>query len=452
MSAELYLKFKDENGEAKRILVDKEKFTIGRTPENSLKFPSEKLSRKHAEINRYADIFVLADCDSSNGTTLNGEDLNEPKALKNGDRINFGGGLKVVIELNSDEDFGDSSGENPSENNEEKSDEQESEEVSAKSASSSKQTVSAQKENSSVPFGVFLAAPILGILALFLIGGLILFLRPQKEKEIVKNENDFIFTRPTSENNSDKNSDSDDDFPTQTPIVQPSKPISNSNNLPNTTPTNEPTIEPIQTPKTNDEDKKIQINSALFLHKIADSDTSSFLTTDQVSEVKKRISGFKGSSGLSQNLKSIKANAGRIQSIAAENGLKPQFLATAVLAKLGNQQGDVVSTANSMSNTLSALKRELAGELADESLLIIAGYEQGVAGDFKSLRTTTEVLSRPGESEGIGSRQIRTIWFLRSKKKINDSQYDFALRFLAIGTITQNPKDFNVNTDAVVLN
>lgn len=448
MSAELFLKFKDENGEAKRVLVDKEKWTIGRTPENSLKFTSEKLSRKHAEINRYADIFVLADCDSSNGTTLNGEILTEPKALKNGDRINFGGGLKVIIELISDEDSGENPDENPSENQDEESARKDSDEVSAKAANNSKQTISTQKENSSIPFGVFLAAPILGILALFLIGGFILFLRPPKEKEIVKNENDFIFTRPTSENNSSKSNDLEPDFPTQTPIVQPSKTVSNSDVSPTVT----PTVEPTQIIKTNDDDKKILINSALFLHKIADSDTSSFLTNAQVSEVKRRISVFKGSSALSQNLKSIKANSSRIQSIAAEKGLKPQFLATAVLAKLGNQSADVVSTANGMAETLSNLKRELAGELADESLLMIAGYEQAIGGSASALRTTTEVLSRPGENDGISPRQIRTIWFLRSKNKISESQYDFALRFLAIGTITQNPKDFNVNSDAVVLN
>jgi hypothetical protein len=46
--------------------------------------------------------------------------------------------------------------------------------------------------------------------------------------------------------------------------------------------------------------------------------------------------------------------------------------------------------------------------------------------------------------------RARTIWYLREKGKLSDAQYEFALRFLAVGIISQNPKDFNVETDAVV--
>jgi hypothetical protein len=45
-------------------------------------------------------------------------------------------------------------------------------------------------------------------------------------------------------------------------------------------------------------------------------------------------------------------------------------------------------------------------------------------------------------------REIRTIWYLKKNNKITDSEYEFALRFLAVGTIMQNPKAFGVNTEA----
>ncbi|MCU0237846.1 MAG: FHA domain-containing protein [Pyrinomonadaceae bacterium] len=446
MSAKLFLKFKDENGETKQILVDKEKFSIGRTPENSLQISNEKLSRKHAEINRFANIFVLTDCNSSNGTMLNGENIIEPKTLKHKDIINLGGNLQIKVEISSNEKFDDDFAVDFAEDEPEEINENDSDESFSKSENVVKQTVTNQKQESTIPFSFFIIAPIFGLLMLVMIGGIFYALSPKKESEIVKNDDDFIFSKTPNVDNSNKNNNLDEETPTPTPKIEPSKTISNSS----VSPTETPTAEPIETPKTNDEDKKIQINSASFLRKIADSDSTSFLTNAQVSEVKKKISALKSSSALSQNLKSIKANSGKIQSIATEKNLKPQFLATAVLAKLGNQTGDVISTANAMAETLNNLKTELAGELADESLLIIAAYEQGVAGDTKAMRTTTEVLSR--QSEGVSSRTIRTIWFLRSKGKLSDSQYDFALRFLAIGTITQNPKDFNVNTDAVVLN
>jgi hypothetical protein len=49
------------------------------------------------------------------------------------------------------------------------------------------------------------------------------------------------------------------------------------------------------------------------------------------------------------------------------------------------------------------------------------------------------------------SRAIRTIWFLEKQGKITPAEFEFALRFLAIGTITQNPKDFGVNAEALAL-
>ena len=135
--------------------------------------------------------------------------------------------------------------------------------------------------------------------------------------------------------------------------------------------------------------------------------------------------------------------------MAKSKGLKPQFLATAALARIGSQRGNPLQTAQSMLNVLGELKNVLGNELADENLLIIAAFEQGERGEFREMRNTVEVLSK---QPGVDADRARTIWYLREKGKLSDAQYEFALRFLAIGTISQNPKDFNVETDAVVFN
>jgi hypothetical protein len=46
-------------------------------------------------------------------------------------------------------------------------------------------------------------------------------------------------------------------------------------------------------------------------------------------------------------------------------------------------------------------------------------------------------------------RAIRTIWFLQKNGKITQSEFDGALNFLAVGTISQNPKEFGVNAEAL---
>jgi hypothetical protein len=80
--------------------------------------------------------------------------------------------------------------------------------------------------------------------------------------------------------------------------------------------------------------------------------------------------------------------------------------------------------------------------------MMIAAYDQGEKGDFMRLRNTLQDLATKFPES---SRVIRSIWFLQKQGKITDSEFDFALRFLAIGTITQNPKDFGVKAEPLTL-
>src|SRR5687767_13149332 len=99
---ELWLKYRDETGADRRVPVAGSKFVIGRHSENDLSIPNNRLSRQHVRIEAFGEIFVVSDCGSSNGTTINGSDLNEPVALKNGDILNLGGGLEIETEIISD--------------------------------------------------------------------------------------------------------------------------------------------------------------------------------------------------------------------------------------------------------------------------------------------------------------------------------------------------------------
>ena len=99
---ELFLKFKDPGGEDRRVAVDKERFAVGRHSENDLSIADGRLSREHLRIERFGDVFVVSELGSSNGTTLNGETLTDPVALKNGDKLSLGG-LEIKVEIASDE-------------------------------------------------------------------------------------------------------------------------------------------------------------------------------------------------------------------------------------------------------------------------------------------------------------------------------------------------------------
>ena len=79
---------------------------------------------------------------------------------------------------------------------------------------------------------------------------------------------------------------------------------------------------------------------------------------------------------------------------------------------------------------------------------MIAAFDQGQRGDFMSLRNMLQdITTKFPESP----RLIRTIWFLQKQGKISPAEFDFALQFIALGTISQSPKDFGISADPLVL-
>ncbi len=147
-------------------------------------------------------------------------------------------------------------------------------------------------------------------------------------------------------------------------------------------------------------------------------------------------------------MRCFQKNSAKIKEIAAAKNLRPQLIATAAITKLGNQRGDVVQTAQGMVDILAVLGTQIGNEFGDDALMMIAVYDQGAAGDTMKLRNQLQSLTTKFPQS---ARTIRSIWFLKSNNQITDQEYDFALRFLAIGTITQNPKGFNVNAEPLKL-
>ena len=77
-------------GETRAI---RDRFSFGRTPDCDLTLQSEKISRRHAMIQRQAAVeFWISDLGSRNGTYVNGRPLTQPQRLRDGDRIGLGDG------------------------------------------------------------------------------------------------------------------------------------------------------------------------------------------------------------------------------------------------------------------------------------------------------------------------------------------------------------------------
>src|SRR4051794_39726439 len=104
---ELWVKFRDENGEERRIQIKKPEFVIGRHSACDLSVADSRLSRQHVRIEQIGGKCLITDLGSSNGTELNGQALDGKTQIKNGDRANLGGGLEIEFQLGDEEQFGD---------------------------------------------------------------------------------------------------------------------------------------------------------------------------------------------------------------------------------------------------------------------------------------------------------------------------------------------------------
>ena len=433
---ELRLNYTDEYGETRRVSVKDEIFVIGRHPENDLCIPDHRLSREHVRIENYGDNFYVSDSGSSNGTTLNGAPLKSSTPVKNGDRLNLGGAIEIKIQIGAGtDDYYQPTAAHNQYPSKVESALASSVETPNQVAASSANAAGASNARS-IPAAFLWFAPPLGLLLLLFAGGLFYVF----SGKAVQSDDNPVYTPKIRASKAD---DSDDSTPTPKKSVLPA-----SSNSETSTPSPDSTNSP--PPKTSGDVEKVEQNAGLFLRRIAQSDPRAFLTGKQAEAVNGKISQFKGSSALAENLKAVKKNAAEFEKLATSKNLKGQFLAAAALAKIGNVRGDPLAVANTMLPFLTDLKITLDNKLADDNLMIVAAYERGAAGKSRSLQSALEGLAK--KTPNVSPREIRTIWFLKNADKITDAEFNFALQFIAVGAIMQNPKDFNISTDAVIFN
>ncbi len=71
-------------------------FTIGRTQDCDLRIADLSVSRRHAQLDRGDDGWLLSDLGSHNGTRVNGWLVREPVPVRPGDVLQFGSAIFVI--------------------------------------------------------------------------------------------------------------------------------------------------------------------------------------------------------------------------------------------------------------------------------------------------------------------------------------------------------------------
>jgi pSer/pThr/pTyr-binding forkhead associated (FHA) protein len=416
-----------------------ERVIIGRHSQADLCIPDERLSRQHLKIERLGNGFVASDAGSTNGTLLNDKPLHDRTGLRVGDVLDLGG-FRITVGDVSDGSIEDGSvpgGTDVPGVPEEDVVDTGPDAVPENAVSVVSQPQAAKSSNSWI---LLLLIPVAALIVLLFAGGVIYILVSGGNKTVAKKQDDFIYSTDNDDDSGNKKpSNRSDKGNTNS---QTETPVNNSNS--SSTSGSNTSVPPGKLGDT----AKIEQNGGAFMRRIAQNDPRAFLTNEQAQRISSKVKQFSGSSALAENLNSARRNASQIKSLAQSKNLKPQFLAIAAVAKLGSSRGDVLQTAQGMADVLDKLSVQLGNEFGEDSLLIIAAYGQGASGEFMKMRNMLQELANKFPES---TRAIRTIWFLQKNGKITQSEFDSALNFLAVGTISQNPKDFGVNAEALTL-
>lgn len=445
--SELRLKFVDQDGIDRSVAVETDEFVLGRQPGSDLVLPFPGVSREHAMIERSGPDFIIRDLGSSFGTKVNGIPVVGLKPLHNGDVIDVGDSVMLEVEIAAAAAFTQEPKPAAPEASAAAISTATSESTPAASSSAPVPAPAAAAAGGSNMIWLAVLAPLTAVFLLaFIGGGLYLWnTSGQTNRDIVSNSDD-----PFADDTGDdppSNSKDDDIGGTSSSSSSSPRPNTNSGSSSSSSSTNSGTTPPPVNSTVSPPDSelgKVERNAALFMRKAARNDPRAFITSEHAGRVQAKIREIAGSPAVAANLESARKSSSSLASLANANGLKPQFLVAAALGKLGTSRGDVLQTAQGMVEVLAKLNAQVGAERGDDAAVLIAAYQQGVAGDFLKMRNMLQKLATDFPES---SREIRSIWFLEQKQKITKAEFENALRFLAFGTLMQNPKDFGVNSE-----
>lgn len=80
-----------DEGKPRSVPIEGERTVVGRDPEADIHIEDEAVSWNHLEIESRGGVLMATDLDSRNGTELNGERLDRPRRLRDGDVLIVGG-------------------------------------------------------------------------------------------------------------------------------------------------------------------------------------------------------------------------------------------------------------------------------------------------------------------------------------------------------------------------
>lgn len=371
------------------IAVRSNRFTIGRGPDNDLTIDDPGLSRRHALIEKFGSVVQASDCASRNGTLINGTPVREATSLRDGDTIEIGDACTITVCIGAQRGAETTADDRP---------------VDERKASGARRR----------PAEAFLRPPVIAIGAAvtLLVTALIFALLFGERRQLGAGSRD------------NKNRVAENGNVSQ--VLPASGQDADTKHL-----TESVSIE------------QIEKAAAQVMRRVSSDDRPYVFPSNAVGalqDIKRQVELYSVSSSLEGALGSLGQRGSQVAAEARREGIEPYLVIYTALAETdgGRTRADPAAAAREVLPRLQSLRATFGTELADKSLIIVAAYKMG-GGTKKShplLDTMRRVVKNP--------QTERNVWYLHEHGGLGREVYDFVVKFLALGIIAQNPRQFGV--------
>jgi len=376
------------------IEVPKGRFSIGRGEDNDLVVSLAGVSRRHAVITNLDEGVQVADCDSQNGTFVNGRQVETAVELTDGVLISLGSVCEIRVGLWREDN---ASGHGPS-----------------SQLFLSQGSTAARQERQAQPYppAQSVAGRALGRLeapkvAMLSVGAIILItvLVVIGLKWPWGNNGDNPTERETPPG-----------IVTPTPTVTPARPCEGL------------TV------------AQIERAAEEVVGRVSDDTAIYVFPSDRihVTRIKETVEQNCHSRTLGVAVQKLRQAQSQLKTWS-DNQIDPDLLEYATLAELRGGASDPLETARRIAPQLIAINHLLKDRNADATLLSLAAYQMGPPG-----RGEHPILERMRRAK-INHQTERNVWDLHRKGGLTEAEYGFVIRFLAVGIMAHEPKKYGLD-------
>ena len=396
MQSEVILILTDEHGRCRKVPIRSGRFTIGRGADNDLVIDDAGLSRRHVVIESYQGIVQISDCGSANGTLVNGIPISASAVIADGDVVSMGSLPGMRVEVTRQDGAADE----------------------RQTAPPLDQTL----ERSATHWidGMnWLSPPVIASAAIVMIlitaGILLLLLRSDGSLRSTG------LADPAGQVNAQP-------YDRVESSAGPSR--DQNKNVGNCGTASAERVE----------------NGAVEVMVRSTSDRQRYeFPPAALADIERSIERYCKSGNVPIALRSVARQKSEIRADVARRGqgIEPYLVTYAVLAQTddGQKVTDYATAARQMLPDLVAVRIHF-GTDADSTLIVLAAYTMGPG--TKKSHPLLAVIRRIVESNPSAKRNI---WYLHQRNGISTEAYQFVIRFLALGIIAQNPREFGIEAE-----